>query len=73
MLYLLCHTDTISVNGKGLDPSFSNTSTLTVSDCMRFGAILEPKYTPTENALYVDPATGKLSYVDSKGVVHSLY
>jgi hypothetical protein len=65
--------NTITVDGKGLDPSFSNTSSLTVSESMRFGDTMPLKYIPDSNALYIDPTSKKLCFRDGKGAVHPLY
>ena len=63
----------ITVDGKGLDASWSNTSSLTVSQSMRFGDAMAAKDVPHANALYVDPASKKLTYRDGQGAAHPLY
>lgn len=59
--------ETITVDGKGVSPSFTNTSTLTVSESVLFGDTMLPKYVPSTNALYVDPTSKKLCFKDHAG------
>jgi hypothetical protein len=65
--------NTITVDGKALDPSFSNTSSMTVAQCMRFGDTMAQADVPTTNCLYLDPTNKKLCYRDATGKVHPLY
>ena len=63
----------IEVDGVGVEASWSNASSLTVSECLRLGDTLTPKCVPSANALYIDPETKKLCFRDGKGAVHPLY
>ena len=40
---------------------------------MRFGDAMAAKDVPHANALYVDPASKKLTYRDGQGAAHPLY
>ena len=63
----------ITVNGIGVPPAFSNTSTQTISECLHFGNTMVEKAVPPPSSMYVDPKTKKLCYKDAAGAVHPLY
>lgn len=63
----------ITVDGKAVDPSWCNTSSLTVMDSLRFGQTTSSQLISQPNSLCVDPTTKKLCFTDSQGTTHALY